>query len=569
MLTHLAVRNLATLQEIQAEFQSGLNILTGSTGAGKSIILGSLSLILGEKADSQIVRTGTETASVEATFHLSQESELASSLGSLEIPLEDQTLVLRREVSAKGTSKAFANDRSVTLATLKQIGSYLVDLHGQHQHQSLLDTRQHLEFLDRWGNLLSQRARLKQLHSELAAKERELHQAREESKSVQEKKELYQFQLSELDRARLQPGEDQQLIREKSVLENVEKLAEKVSLTLAALQENQGSAVENLSLASNLIRQAASWDVGLKNAQARLEEGLLNLKELSRELESYRSRLEYDPARLEFVRERLSLINSLKKRYGLEVELLLSLQQRLRNQLEATESANLQIDQLESELNQLREAFRQAVLELSTKRKLCAAKLTQEILRHLQELGLEKTRFQISFSRQEDQTSWLELENIKTGFDDSGFDRVEFLISPNPGEELRSLAKIVSGGELSRIMLALKSALAQKDRIPVLVFDEIDSGIGGEIAEAVGRKLKTLSKSHQILCITHLQQIASFADAHFKVEKTVEQNRTSTSLTLLDPKARVEEISRLISGQKITSLAQKQASLMIQQAARV
>ena len=229
----------------------------------------------------------------------------------------------------------------------------------------------------------------------------------------------------------------------------------------------------------------------------------------------------------------------------------------------------IEVPRLESELNRLRDAFKQAVLELSAKRKLCAAKLTQEILRHLQELGLEKTRFQISFSRQEDQTSWLELENIKTGFDDSGFDRVEFLISPNPGEELRPLAKIVSGGELSRIMLALKSALAQKDRIPVLVFDEIDSGIGGEIAEAVGRKLKTLSKSHQILCITHLQQVASFAEAHFKVEKKVEKNRTSTSLTLLDPKARVEEIARLISGQKITSLAQKQASLMIQQAARV
>ena len=478
-------------------------------------------------------------------------------------------MAIRREISVKGTSKALVNDRLVTLATLRQIGENLVDLHGQHQHQSLLDTRQHLEFVDRWGNLSSLRASMRELCAELKEKENRLLLAQEALKTTEEKREFYQFQLNELEKANLQPGEEDHLDREKIVLENIEKIAEKVNSALAGLQDQTGSALENLFSATSAVRQASAWDTNLEDIRRRLEENLVSLKELSRELESYRSRLEFDPVRLEYIRDRLSTIVSLKRKYGKKPSELLGLLEELRLKLESTQAGSSQIDKLQRELSELRDRFQKASQQISQKRKAAAAKLEKEILKHLLELGLEKTRFQIGFGMEADPQSWLEIKGKKVVFDQTGFDQLEFLISPNPGEDLKPLGKIASGGELSRIMLALKSVLAGKDDIPVLVFDEIDSGIGGEIAEAVGRKLKALSKSHQILCITHLQQIASFADAHYKVEKTTQRSRTISTIRQIDRKERVEEIARMISGEKITPLAQKQASLMIEQAAQI
>ncbi len=566
MLAFLSVRNLATVEEIKIEFQPGLNIMTGSTGAGKSIILGSLGLVLGDKADSDIVRTGAQSAIVETVFSVDKDSDFLRILQQAGIELKGDSLLIRREVSNRGSSKAFANDRAVTLSTLKQIGSNLVDLHGQHQHQSLLDIRQHLEYLDRWGNLLSLRNKLQELYAELNLKESQLENVRDQLKSAQERRELYEFQLNELQKADLKPGEEEELIREKSVLENIEKLSQKINSALSALQENEGSALENLSLAVKELKQASVWDPKLADIHSRLDENLVALKEFCRELDSYQSKLEYDPARLEFVRDRLSTLAGLKKKYGKEISELLAWIEELKTRLEANQTGEEKISGLERELSALRQKFQNSCLEISEKRKSAAGKLQKEILKHLKELGLDKTIFAISITMQEDPKSWLEIGNKRVAFASTGFDQVEFLISPNPGEELRPLAKIASGGELSRIMLALKSALAQKDRIPVLVFDEIDSGIGGEIAEAVGRKLRALAKSHQILCITHLQQIASFADAHYKVEKRIEKGRTLTAIKPLNYKERVEEIARLISGEKITTVAHQQASLMIEQA---
>jgi DNA repair protein RecN (Recombination protein N) len=568
MLNYLSVKNLATVEEIKVEFRPGLNILTGSTGAGKSVILGSLNLILGDKADSDSIRTGAETAVVEALFSISDNIVFRNSLRNLEVAEADDSLVIRREINARGTSKAFVNGRLVTLSTLRRICEGLVDLQGQHQHQSLLDVRQHLDFVDRAGNLLSLGHALRELFEQLRAKEEQLRQVQEEIAAIQEKRELYQFQLKEFEQANLQPGEEKELSREKSVLENVERIAEKVNSALASLQDETGSVLDSLSTVTNSVRQASTWDTVLGDTCGKLEENLLSLKELSRELNSYRSRLEYDPARLEFVRDRLSTIVSLKRKYGKELDQLVSWQQQLRQKLEGTQAGNSQIEKLRQELSQMRDNFRRTCLDISEKRKTAAAELEKHILKKLQELGLDKIRFKIGFAIRTDEQSWLELKGKRTAFDQTGFDRVEFLISPNPGEDLKPLAKIASGGELSRVMLALKSLLAQKDNIPVLVFDEIDAGIGGEIAEAVGRKLKALSKSHQILCITHLQQIASFADTHYKVEKNSEKTRTITTIRRLDRKEKVEEIARMISGENITPLAQKQASLMIEQAAQ-
>jgi DNA repair protein RecN (Recombination protein N) len=566
MLTYLSVRNLAVLEEIQVEFNSGLNILTGSTGAGKSIIVGSLGLILGERADSDLIRTGKETAGVEAIFSLDQKNSLSRRLEELEIPLQSGELSIRRELNSKGVSKAFVNDRLVTQATLKQIGAALVDLHGQHQHQSLLDVGRHLDFLDKWADLLGVREELKKSYLNLVGCERQLKSVMEDQSSAREKKELFLFQLKELESANLKEGEDESLQQEKSVLENVENIASRLNLTLAMLQDDSGSALERLATASKELSQAGKWDNSLVELHRHLEESSIGLKEAVRQLENYRDRLEFDPPRLELVRERLTALNSLKKKYGAGLEGLIQRRNELSELLEDSQSGPGQIEKVKEALSAARDSYRKLSQRMSENRMAAAKQLSTEIEKQLKQLGLEKIRFEIGLGVQPDPGSWLEVRGQKAGYGEYGTDTAEFFISPNPGEDLKPLAKIASGGEVSRVMLALKSVLAQKDEIPVLVFDEIDAGIGGEVAETVGRKLKNLARSHQILCFTHLQQIASFADSHFKVEKRIKGEETRTIIRPLNREEKIEEIARMISGLKITPQAHRQASLMLEQA---
>ncbi|MCI0532158.1 MAG: DNA repair protein RecN [candidate division Zixibacteria bacterium] len=566
MLRYLSVRNLAVLEEIQVEFNSGLNILTGSTGAGKSIIVGSLGLILGERADSDLIRTGKETAGVEAIFSLDRRNSLSRRLEELEIPFQSGELSVRRELNSKGVSKAFVNDRLVTQATLKQIGAALVDLHGQHQHQSLLDVSRHLDFLDKWADLMGAREELKKSYLNLVSCERQLKSVLEDQNSAREKRDLFLFQLQELESANLKEGEDESLQQEKSMLENVENIASSLNLALAMLQDDSGSALERLATASKELSQAGKWDKIFVELHQHLEESSIGLKEAVRQLESYRDRLEFDPHKLELARERLTALNSLKKKYGASLEGLIQRRNELSELLEDSQSGPGQIEKVEQALSNAKENYRKLCEKLSQKRWAAAKELSTEIEKQLKQLGLEKTRFEIGLGVQPDPESWLEAQGQKVRYGEYGIDSAEFFISPNPGEDLKPLAKIASGGEVSRVMLALKSVLAQKDEIPVLVFDEIDAGIGGEVAETVGRKLKNLARSHQILCITHLQQIASFADSHFKVEKKVNGKETRTIIRPLSRDEKIEEIARMISGLKITPQAHRQASLMLEQA---
>lgn len=566
MLKTLRVKNYAIIEDLEINFPSGLNILTGSTGAGKSILIGALGLVLGEKADADLIRTGSSQAKVEAIFEVKKNSSLFNFLQNESLISPDYSLIIRREIFSKGTSKNFVNDKAVTLSTLKSVGDFLVDLHGQHQHQALLDNKKHIDFLDNFGNYSEVLKSVRETYLDLKEKSVELSKLQEQEKIAQDKKELLSFQLAEIEKANLQSGEEEKLVREKSVLENVEKLSQSVGIILENLSESDDSVSGRVALIQKELNLASTWDRSLQEPLELLENSHIQIKELSRFFENYKNKLEYDPGKLNFIRERLDLLIKLKKKYGKNIDEILAYAEEIRKSLNLMENRSQEITKLENEIEKAGEILRDHCLKLSTVRKKKALELQKKISRELAFLGMEKTRFEIQMDYQEDENGLIQLNDKRYKVDENGLDRVEFLISPNPGEELKPLAKIASGGEISRIMLALKSALSEADEVPTLIFDEIDSGLGGEVAHKVGQKLKALSKNHQVLAITHLQQIASVADQHFKVFKEVKGERALTRIKKLSKDERVSEIARMLSGKKVTPLAEQQASELLEEA---
>lgn len=566
MLKTLRIRDYAIIENLEVDFSPGLNILTGSTGAGKSILIGALSLVLGEKADSDLIRTGASRSVVEAIFEVIKKSPLAVFLQNESLSDEENSVIVRREISSKGGSKNFVNDKTVALSTLKSIGDYLVDLHGQHQHQSLLDHKKHIDFLDNFGNYTNLLNSVRNNYWELRKKTEELNSLREQERIAQDKKELYSFQLAEIERANLQASEEEKLAQEKSVLENVEKISQSVGAILENLQESEDSVLKRLAVAQKELNSATTWDKSLKEPQEILENTYIQIKELTRHFDNYKDKLEYDPERLNHIRERMDLLIKLKKKYGKSPVELIAYAEEIKKSLNQLENRSELIEGLEKEITKAREVLKENCLKLSSARKKKTLELQKKISQELTFLGMEKTRFEIQMNYQEDDNGLIQLQGKEYKVDEKGLDQVEFLISPNIGEELKPLAKIASGGEISRIMLAMKSALAEADNVSTLIFDEIDSGIGGEVAHKVGKKLKQLSKSHQVLAITHLQQIASVADQHYKVFKEVKGERTLTRIKKLSKEERVAEIARMLSGKKVTALAEKQASQLLEEA---
>ncbi len=566
MLKTLRIKDYAIIENLEVDFPTGLNILTGSTGAGKSILIGALSLILGEKADSGLIRTGASHSVVEAIFEVNKNSPLAVFLQNESLSGQENSVIIRREISSKGGSKNFVNDKTAALTTLKVIGDFLVDLHGQHQHQSLLDHKKHIDFLDNFGNYTDLLNAVRNNYLDLRKELADLSSLKEQGKIAQDKKELYSFQLGEIEKANPQPGEEEKLAQEKSMLENVEKISQSVGTILDNLQESEDSVLRRLAAAQKELNSAATWDKSLKEQQELLENSYIQIKELTRHFDNYKDKLEYDPERLNHIRERMDLLIKLKKKYGKSPEELMVYAEEIKKSLNLLENRSELIEKLEKEIVKATETMKGNCLKLSTARKTKALGLQKKISQELTFLGMEKTRFEIQMSYQEDDNGLIQLQDKKYKIDEKGLDQIEFMISPNVGEELKPLAKIASGGEISRVMLALKSALAGADNVSTLIFDEIDSGIGGEVAHKVGKKLKELAKSHQVLAITHLQQIASVADQHYRVFKEVKGERTSTRIKKLSKEERVTEIARMLSGKKITALAEKQASQLLEEA---
>jgi DNA repair protein RecN (Recombination protein N) len=563
MLKNLRIKNYALVEDLDIEFYPGLNVLTGATGAGKSIIVGAVNLVLGERATTEMVRTGADEATIEGIFEIEKKDLFPKLLASLGILLDENILIIRREVSSKGASRCFVNDKQVTLTNLKLIGDRLADLHGQHQHQSLLNVSNHLEYLDNFGDLNQFQEEVGLTYFQLKSKIKELDEIQKHEKENQEKKQLYSFQANEIERANLSLGEDEKLLEERKILDNIETLHQILSGAYKELYDSENSVSQRLSFSKKEIEKASQIDSEFKDHTQALDTSLIQISDISRFLEKYLIRLEFDPQRLEEIRERLNLINSLKKKYGPKLTEILEYAEELRKTLDLFQNLGEKIDILKKEIETLTDILKERALFLSNKRKEKGEQLAKKIKKELSFLGMEKTEFEIRISYKEDENGLIKLNGKRYYVDEKGMNYVEFFVSPNPGEELKPLAKIASGGEISRIMLGLKSILAKSDQIPTMIFDEVDVGIGGEVADSVGKRLRSLSSNHQIICITHLQQIASFAQHHFRVFKETEKNRTVTKIKELNEKERVKEIARMISGEKISELTLRHAKEMI------
>jgi len=563
MLSSLRIENYALVDRLEVKFQPGLNIITGATGAGKSIIVGAANLALGERASIEAVRSGFDTANVEAVFRLADDRTLKELLGKLGVVLPDDLLIIRREISIKGQSRCFLNDRLVTLGSLKSIGDRLADLHGQHQHQSLLNVERHIDYLDHYGDLDEVLARVNETYGLLRRKQRELENLQKSKMQDEERRKLYQFQIQEIEKANFSPDEELNLNQERKVLENVEALFELSSNIYQQLYESEASLLERLTSLFKELKKNCHIDSRLKEPVDTLESCVIGLQDVARFMEDYKSRLEFDPERLEMIRERLNLLNSLKRKYDRTIEGIFTYKEQMEVELNKIENKDDTINNLEKEIGELSQILQKGCSLLSEKRKVKASELSRRIQKALSDLGMDKTKFEIRITRREDENGLVELDGKRFFADEKGMDQVELFVSPNPGEELKPLAKIASGGEISRIMLALKSILVKTDQVETMIFDEIDVGIGGEVASAVGKNLKALASFHQVIVITHLQQIASEADHHFKVFKERAKARTVTRIKKLDQEERVKEIARMISGEKISQLTLRQAKEMI------
>ena len=565
MLKLLQIRNFALAENLTIEFQKGLNILTGETGTGKSILVGALAAALGDRVFTEVVRSGFEKATIEAVFEISHLSNIHSILEEKGIDSGDD-LLLRREISTKGTTRAFINDSPVTITTLSEIGDYLVDIHGQHEHQSLFKQETHRYFLDSFGKLQPVLNQVKEKFSEVKKIQNELLKLEEKQKTLTEKLELYLFQKDEIDKAQLQKEEDVQLEEQRKLLANSEKLFEISNRLLQIFNGEENSLIDLIGEANNNLEDLSEFSNDLKNLYNEFNSARIIINETSRSIEEFQNSLEFDPQRLEEIESRLNLINTLKKKYGSTIEQVLNFRNQITKDLDTHENFEFELGNLRKEYQNALDQFKEAALQLSQQRKNIASKMENVVHEQLPLLGMSKTRFQIQIEFSEDEDGLIFLEGKKIYADQFGLDHIEFYISTNPGEEFKPLNRIVSGGEISRIMLALKSILADVDRIPTLIFDEIDLGVSGRIAQAVGRSISNLSELHQILCITHLPQIASQGDSHFTVEKFVKDSRTFTKVTGLTEEGRIEEIARLIGGEKITESVKESARQLIEEA---
>ncbi len=551
MLRELRIQDFAIIDHLELTFERGLVVFTGETGAGKSIILDALDLLLGGRADVTLIRAEADLARVEATFHLvGPEREAVHAILRREDLLDDQDyLTLSREVRREGRSVARVNGATVHLSLLKELGEVLVDIHGQSEHLSLLNVRAHLGLLDRYADVQSLLSEYRQTYQTWQRVRRELDELRRTQRDADQRTEMLTFQAEEIEAARLRPGEDEELRQERDRLANAESLAALAQQALAALDEgtpDSPAATDLLGQASQALHKLAQIDASqtaLAQQAALLEE---SLADLARSLRGYLETIEYDPKRLNIVEERLDLLHRLTRKYGGTIEAVLAYAVEARRQLEHISNATERIAQLEAEEANLLARLSAQAQALSQQRRQAAEKLSRAIEAELDDLRMAAARFAVDFQTRPDPNGLPFPDGARVAFDENGLDKVEFLIAPNPGEGLKPLARIASGGETSRLMLGLKNVLARADEVPTLIFDEIDQGIGGRVGATVGEKLWLLSRQHQVLVVTHLPQLAAFGDQHFQVQKQVEEGRTLTRVTPLSGEARTLELAQML-----------------------
>ncbi|HTR82782.1 MAG TPA: DNA repair protein RecN [Bacteroidota bacterium] len=560
MLRSLYIKHYALIEEVKVDFEHGLTILTGETGAGKSILIDALSLLLGERASTEVVRAGTEKAIVEGTFEIALTQRVGSLLDANQIDRTDEVIV-RREISTKGQNRCFINDSPASLALLKEIGDALVDLHGQHDHQALLRPETHIDFLDDFGGYDKDLAAYRTSFHALAALLAEKKELMEQVLRFKEKKDLNEFQAHEIDAVNPQHGEEESLEAELKILENGEKLHEmtnRLSQLLYEGADGETSIHDNLVLARKQIEALNGIDPSFADAAGEVKSAEIIVEELSKFIQSYNSKIEINPEKLEHVRERLGQLSLLKKKYGGTVDTILDHRKKLASELDIVGNFDKELAGLESAIAKERSTCAEAAKTVSGRRREAAKKIEKAVVNALTELGIANAQFKVKIENfpstpsESDGKIFVKIGQQNVSATSKGIDDVEFYLSTNVGEALKPLAKVASGGEVSRVMLALKSALAQSDKTPLLIFDEIDVGVSGRIGQAVGLSLKKLSTLHQIITITHLPQIAGLADTHFAVEKIDDGKRTTTRLRKLDVEESVREVAKLMSGEKVT-----------------
>jgi len=557
MLVELHVTNFALIDRLDLTFGAGLNILTGETGAGKSIIIDALGLALGGRAGADLVRTGAAKATVEAVFDLAHApDEVRRRLADAGLDGEDEedTLLVTRELArAGGKSQCRINGRLMPVAILKEIAEGLVDVHGQHEHQSLLAADRHVDILDNWGgkDALALRQSVAALFTEANALKREREQLRTDARERARMLDLYRFQQEELEGAKLRPGEEEELAADRSRLANSEKLSAAAGDAYATLSgaERGAGALDALNAALAAVEHAAALDENLSPLAETLGSAVSYAEDAARELRVYQESVEFNPERLEEIESRLDLIRTLKRKYGETLEEIIAYGEELTAKLDALENSEAREEELTAAIAKSEEKLNAAAARLTKARRKASENFAAGIARELADLGMAATQFEVSIEPQPTTSK--------------GADRVEFLLSPNPGEPLRPLAKIASGGEMSRIMLAMKSVLARTGAIPTMIFDEIDVGVGGRTAQTIGDKLEALAQGAQIMCITHLPQIASRAGTHFFIEKQVHEGRTTVSVAPLDSEGRIEEIARMLGGSRRSEAVVQHAREML------
>ena len=552
MLLELHIRDFAIIDNLDLELSPGFIAFTGETGAGKSIIIDAVEMLLGGRADSAVVRTGAEGAIVEGTFKLDTPTlERLLPLLEREGLLDEQGyLTLGREIRREGRNTHRVNGRSVNLGLLRELGEGLVDVHGQSEHLSLLRVREHLNLLDRFAQLEGARTDFSEAFTALKRIRDELEQIRQGERDAARRTELLTFQLNEITAAAPRLGEEAELLEERNRLANAEQLALLAEQGSVALDEGPAgvpSAADLLGQAADALAGLAKIDASMAGAEAEAQALVEQAGDLGKRLRVYRDEIEFNPRRLEQVEERVDLIRSLKRKYGGSLEAVLAQAETARRGLESITHAEEQIAVLQIEESHLLEQLAVHGQKLSQARRQAAEHLARGIEDELGDLYMEGARFGVDI-RWEDAPGGLQLEDRQLAFDASGVDQVEFLVAPNPGEGLKPLARIASGGETSRLMLGLKSVLARADETPTLIFDEIDQGIGGRVGAIVGRKLWGLGRDHQVLCVTHLPQLAAYSDQHFRVEKQIDGGRTVTRVRRLDGPERVPELAQMLGG---------------------
>lgn len=550
MLSTLRVKNLALVEQARVEFTPGLNVITGETGAGKSVLIGALNLLLGERADRSLIRAGEDACGAEAAFHLSDSSAVDEVLERYGLePCADGQLIIRRIIRASGSSQNLVNDSAVTLQVLKELGELLVDMHGPHDHQSLLSPQFQLDLLDAFGHLWTQRAACEETFREWKALEERKAELEGGGGNVAEQIDLLSWRVKEIEQARPEEGEEEKILEEHRLAGNAQHILETAGRVMGALSEGEMSAFDGMVSAqkaleelARLVPEADAWRNEVREAATRIQDVCTQLSGLA-------DRVEADPARLEWLDNRLAEYQKLKRKYGGSVAEILKVLEDSRARLHDLQTRGERLKEVEASIREVEKRFREQALRLREGRAKAAGGLAQAVTREIQALGFAHGSFSVG------------LGESAPSF--SGMDEVEFGFAPNVGEPSRALRAIASSGEISRVMLATKAVLAGHDRIPVMVFDEIDANVGGEMGTAVGRKLAEVAKTHQVICITHLPQVAVFGRHHMAVRKSVKDERTMTEVEPLNESSRVEELARMLGGRDLTSVALKHAREML------